>query len=310
MLAVGFAPQAVFVGCLFALLRAGAFTGGGDWRRVLPPDLVEAAGLLSAVCAAAALLGLLLSPFQVRAVRVLEGYWDRWRRTAALADILTARQRRRWRSLRAAAEGASDATPRGGRARALNAPRHAADAARRLAALPPPEYLLPTALGNALRAGELRAGERYGLSTLASWPRIHPQISAPLAAAVSSARDMLDASVNLCYSFTACTGLLAPALYDEPRLWWLPAASLVAAAIAYKGAVVAAQTYSGLMNVVYDLHRFDLVRALHHPLPSRDDEEETFRRMSAMLEDGGVQLPYDHGPGGTGVADRDDQPRS
>ncbi|MFF7978019.1 hypothetical protein ACFZDK_02665 [Streptomyces sp. NPDC007901] len=259
VLSVHFAPSALFVAGVLALIRAGSFSGHSDWGAVCPADPMAALALLTAITATAALLGLLLQPFQVRAVRVLEGYWDRWPLTARLAGVLAALQRRRWQALRrravASANGDADRRTR-------------ADARRRLAALPTADILLPTALGNALRAGEVSAGERYGLTTLTSWPRIYPQVSDPLAEALRSARDALDSAVNLCWAFSALTAASAVALYDEPSAWWLCAAGLVLAAVAYKGAVTTAQAYSGLMHVVYDLHRFDLLDALHYPLPA------------------------------------------
>ncbi|MEW1826397.1 hypothetical protein [Streptomyces sp. NPDC088196] len=229
---------------------------------------------------------MLLQPFQVRAVRVLEGYWDRWPITAGFAGVLMELQRRRGQALADRADAEADASP--------DAQRVAADAARRLNTLPD-AALLPTALGNALRAGEFSAGERYGLTTLSSWPRIYPQVSAPLARALSSARDTLDTAVNLCHAFLACTALLLVALYDEPGGWWLIALALGSAAVAYKGAVIGAQAYAGLMHVVYDLHRFDLVDALHHPLPDRDEEWALFQRLSDRLAGRRVNLPYAHG---------------
>ncbi|WP_369248729.1 hypothetical protein [Streptomyces sp. R41] len=230
---------------------------------------------------------MLLQPFQVRAVRVLEGYWDRWSVTAGFAGVLMELQRRRGQVLADRADAATDAGP--------DARRVAADASRRLAAAPPKDALLPTALGNALRAGELSAGERYGLTTLASWPRIYPQVSAPLAQALSSARDMLDMAVNLCHAFLACAVVMGAAFYDEAGDWWLVALALVMAAVAYKGAVIGAQAYAGLMHVVYDLHRFDLVEALHHPLPDRDGEWALFQRLSDRFAGQRVNLPYMHG---------------
>ncbi|MFI6459026.1 hypothetical protein [Streptomyces sp. NPDC050528] len=229
---------------------------------------------------------MLLQPFQVRAVRVLEGYWDRWPITAGFAGVLMELQRRRGQALADRADAEADASP--------DAQRVAADAARRLNTLPD-AALLPTALGNALRSGEFSAGERYGLTTLSSWPRIYPQVSAPLARALSSARDTLDTAVNLCHAFLACTALLLVALYDEPGGWWLIALALGSAAVAYKGAVIGAQAYAGLMHVVYDLHRFDLVDALHHPLPDRDGEWALFQRLSDRLAGRRVNLPYAHG---------------
>ncbi|QUC56236.1 hypothetical protein IOD14_05215 [Streptomyces sp. A2-16] len=158
------------------------------------------------------------------------------------------------------------------------------DALRRLSARPPGDLLLPTALGNALRAGELTAGERYGLTTLPSWPRIYLQVSDRMAEVLRSARDALDTAVNLCWSLLALTVTGAAALYDEPTRWWLCGTGLLLAAVAYKGAVTTAQGYSGLMHVAYDLHRFDLLEALHLPLPADgESEEEIFSDVSDLF---------------------------
>ncbi|MEV0092028.1 hypothetical protein [Streptomyces sp. NPDC050738] len=239
------------------------------------------------VGACAALLGLLLHPFQVRAVRVLEGYWDRWPVTAGLAGVLEEIQRRKQHGLRMKAEAAGPgAVPR----------RVSADAMRRMAGAPPEHVLLPTALGNALRAGELSAGERYGLTTLSSWPRVHMQTSHRLDASLRSTRDALDAGVNLCWSFLAAALVSVVALADEAKSLWLPAVAFVLSALAYKGAVIAGQAYSGLMHVVYDLHRFDLLEALHLPLPAREDEHETFQQVSGLFAGYRLpDLPYAHG---------------
>ncbi|MGW2520171.1 hypothetical protein ACWC09_24750 [Streptomyces sp. NPDC001617] len=282
-----FAPCALFVAGVLALVRAGSFTGRSDWGAVWPTRSTTMLGVVVAVVVGASLLGLLLQPFQVRAVRVLEGYWDRWPFTARLAAVLARKQRRRWEALRKQAYETVDGDPD---------PQVQADARRRLAVHPPGNLLLPTALGNALRAGELSAGERYGLATLTSWPRIYLQVSDRMAEALRSARDALDTAVNLCWSFLALVGTSAAALYDEPSAWWLCGTGLLFAAIAYKGAVTVAQTYSGLMHVVYDLHRFDLLDALHLPLPlDREGEEEVFADVSDLFAgtrpEGGT---YDH----------------
>lgn len=287
VLVVHFVPCALFSACVYALVRSGSFSGRAHWQAVLPVDARGVIGSLLVIGAGAVVLGMLLYPFQVRAVRVLEGYWDRWPATAGLAGVLTEMQRRRRQALSARAAAAL----RGG----TNARRVAADAYRRMASGAPEDVLLPTALGNALRAGELTAGERYGLATLSSWPRILMQTSDRLSDVLRSARTALDASVNLCWSFLASGTLAAVALYDEPVARWAPPAAFLLAAVAYKGAVTAAQAYAGLMHVVYDLHRFDLLDALHHPLPGVEEETEAFWRVSQFFagrSDPG--LPYDH----------------
>ncbi|WP_306977204.1 hypothetical protein [Streptomyces canus] len=100
-----FAPCALFVTGVLALVRAGSFSGRSDWQAVPPGGPVSALGLTATVTACAALLGLLLQPFQVRAVRVL----------------------RRWKSLRRRADRTAE---KGAEIRMR------ADAGRRLAARP------------------------------------------------------------------------------------------------------------------------------------------------------------------------------
>ncbi|MFJ7075959.1 hypothetical protein [Streptomyces sp. NPDC098781] len=287
VLSVHFAPCALFVAGVLALVRAGSFQGRSDWRAVPPERPATALGVLLTITVCALMLGLLLQPFQVRAVRVLEGYWDRWPFTAVLASLMIGLQRRR----RDALARRADVPVRGAGARRVQA-----DARRRLAAQPPADVLLPTTLGNALRAGEISAGERYGLATLASWPRLYLQVSERAAALLRSSRDALDAAVNLCWSCLALSGTGALALYDEPSSWWLCGLGLGLAAIAYKGAVTAAQSYAGLMHVAYDLYRFDLLEALHYSLPADPDaEEEMFLRVSdQLIGERGADLPYDH----------------
>ncbi|GAA0328156.1 hypothetical protein GCM10009540_55030 [Streptomyces turgidiscabies] len=288
LIVVGFVPCGLFLGCLWALVRAGSFTGRrSDWGAVAPVTPGAVAAALLALSVGSGLLALLLQPFQVRAVRVLEGYWDRWPVTARLAGVLVEVQRRRWEVLRERAQR---------RAPSQAARRIRADAGRRLGTRPPVDALLPTALGNALRAGEMSAGERYGLSTLGSWPRIYMQVSDRMSDVLRSTRDALDVATNLCWSFLALTVVSAAALYDEPAHRWLSAAALVLAAVAYKGAVIAAQSYAGLMRVVFDLYRFDLADALHYPLPAdRDEEDALFANVSDLFTgQGRPDLPYYH----------------
>lgn len=298
LLVVHFVPCAIYLTSGWAVVRAGGFTGSSHWERVLPATPAATVGTVTALVICASILALLLQPFQVRAVRVLEGYWYRWPVTAGLAGVLVEVQRRRWEALREQAEAAATEPV----AREVRA-----DAGHRLGTRPPAGVLLPTALGNALRAGELSAGERYGLSTLASWPRIYMQISDRMSEALSSTRDALDTAVNLCWSFLAVAVTYGVALYGERYRWWLCGGALVLAALAYKGAVIAAQAYSGLMHVVYDLHRFDLLDALHHPLPQNAAAEKAiFAEVTArFVGRGRVRLDYRHPAGRSHPHDAD-----
>lgn len=160
--------------------------------------------------------------------------------------------------------------------------------------------MLPTALGNALRTGETSAGERYGLNTLASWPRLYPLLSEKLATLQASARDSLDAAANFYVSFFVVAVIAVVALADELKAYWIPALAFGLCCLSYLGSVAAAVTFTTYLRVAYDLHRFDLLKALHHKLPDTPAEEyelfaslsEFFRAESADVIADGLVLDF------------------
>ncbi len=157
--------------------------------------------------------------------------------------------------------------------------------------------MMPTALGNALRAAERRAGERYGLDTVAVWPRLFPVIEGRLATVLIDQRNQLDLSVRLSMIFlllgVAYLGVAAGQTVHSHGLdhsWWIGAislASLLLTWVAYKSAVGAAVSYGIGMEVAFDLHRFDFLVAMHLPLPvTRSDEIRRNTDLSEFLKRG------------------------
>lgn len=145
----------------------------------------------------------------------------------------------------------------------------------------PETVLLPTALGNALRTGETSAGERYGLDTLSSWPRLYPLLSDKFTAVQASARDSLDAAANFCISFFVVSVVAVVALADEPKAYWIPALTIALCCLSYVGSIAAAVTFTTFVRVAYDLHRFDLLKAMHYKLPETAVEEyDQFEALS------------------------------
>ncbi|MFI9201043.1 hypothetical protein [Streptomyces sp. NPDC053048] len=92
------------------------------------------------------------------------------------------------------------------------------------------------------------------------------------------------------------------ALVAAVMLWgtgWWAALALVpsaVAALAYHGAVQAAVAYGEAVRTAFDLHRFDLLRALHQPLPADLAEERA--RAAALCASWRQGLPppdrYEH----------------
>jgi hypothetical protein len=159
-----------------------------------------------------------------------------------------------------------------------------------------PANLLPTRLGNALRAAEDHAGQRYGLDTNACMPRLYPYLSDRLMQVLNDRRNQLDVAVRLCAVLLLATVISAPVLMGDG--WWLgvPAATALLAWLAYRGAVHAAVSYGQAMYVAFDLHRFDMVRGLHYAPPPLEHERAFNAELSEFLrgEIEQVSHPYAH----------------
>jgi hypothetical protein len=219
---VSFLPNAALLGLVLVLVASGAPSEAPNLA-----DLKEALKGWSPLAVTGALLGvvvlsLLLHPFQLALVRLLEGYWASSAPGRPLAAIGIELHRRRYERLRSAYSRAFDEsnsvpdepptaewTPDAGVAEDPNRllmlarwreARHGAaradivvhDALDRMNDYPARDRLLPTRLGNALRAGEDEAGDRYGLATNTMFPRLYPILSDRFGRLMDDARDQLD----------------------------------------------------------------------------------------------------------------------
>jgi hypothetical protein len=209
----------------------------------------------------------------------LEGYWPGgrprplWRLLVRLAARRRRRMRAQWGGLRRAAgplpgRAASDRTREG-------------VLAGRLHRMPPEDHLMPTLLGNTLRAGELRTSRRYGLDPVIAWPRLWPLLAEPSRADIAGARGQLDAAGR------AVLWAAATAFWSV-LLWWLAIPALVAAVAIYRFSVLpAAAVYADLVEAAFDTQRTALYRALRLPPPaSPDDEPEAGRALTEYLFEG------------------------
>jgi hypothetical protein len=275
---VSMLPVAVLALYALALYWSGAPGRAPDVAQVIA-HARHAAGWAGFLLALGILVtALIAEPLQVSLIRLLEGYWgespgarsiaapgkafQRWRR-----DQLDRNQRR---------TGGSAASP------ARQAARE--EAARKLRSYPPRAAILPTRLGNVLRSAEHRAGSRYGLEATTAWPRLYPLLSDKLTAVLDDLRDQLDLAVRFCAVFGLATVLSACCLATHG--WWLAVAAgtLLVAVLCYRAALSAAAAYGEAVEAAFDLHRFDLLKALHLPLPANLVEERAANeRLSAFL---------------------------
>jgi hypothetical protein len=295
LLVVGLLPNAILVAYLWLLIAMGAFTNTGEPmtpRAVADASFrTDAGGLLFFVLLVVTLTAV-LQPFQIRMVRMLEGYWQ-GRLGAPLHRLGVAMHSRRQARLRRRANESEELptdeelcqTAAGEQIRVQRRARRAdvlADRAMSKLILYPPdgEPVMPTMLGNVLRRNERVAGERYALNTVSSWPRLYPFLGQRLSAEYDSETDSVDASTNLAVTFVLMSVFGFFAFANDTWMLLVPLALLLLAVASYRAAIAAAGNQGVAMAVAYDLHRFDLIRGLHLELPTTPENEQ---RRNAIL---------------------------
>jgi hypothetical protein len=284
---VSLLPGALLATVVFVAAQSGAYGSGPASLSQLNAEgsPLRNAGVAVLLVFGLFLAGVLLQPFQVALVQYLEGYWDR-RPTRMLAALAVEAHRRRMRSadvekttayphmvtltLRTGADAA--------RAHALAARRKVR--ARWLLSRYPTniDRVMPTMLGNILRNGEDTAGERYGLGALTVYPRMYPSISKPLTDAMARQLDMITLTASLCVSFAFGAVVTLPILMRLDLWSLIPAIAGLLAVLSYRGALRAASDHGVLFATTFDLHRFDMIRAMHYELPRTSGEEIEFNK--------------------------------
>ncbi|NGO14766.1 hypothetical protein G5C60_46050 [Streptomyces sp. HC44] len=255
--------------------------------------------------------GVLLRPFEAAVVQLLEGYWETPSPLAPLHRAAVERHRRRRNraildfghtdgthsaslthiGMRPLAELAAADRAAARRARAVARSRRIRRGYpvevrefRQPGGKDPEGELMPTLLGNALMRGERLSGDRYGLDMPIVGPRLYPFISPRLQSAVNQQMDLISASASLCVSLTVATAAMLPLLARLDAWSLLPLAPACMAILAYRGAVAAALYHGTLLSTVFDLHRFDLIRAFHYEIPEEAKKVVRLnRRISTFL---------------------------
>ena len=142
------------------------------------------------------------------------------------------------------------------------------------------EHFLPTHLGNLLRAAEEYPNLRYGLEMSVVWPRLWLLLPDITRNELGAAREALDTSTRrLVWSLlVAAWGMWA---------WWAPVVALLGGVIFYWSMLADAGIYAELLRAAYDLHRFELYRALHWELPNDIENEQVYgEALTAYLHRG------------------------
>jgi hypothetical protein len=254
-----------------------AFWGGGllawAWRYGWQP-LVDWLVALDSLAAYVALAvgGLLLLTassagatwLQLTILRLVEGYWPwpfrglRFALARRVEERLQPKENR-WQELADKAQEQRSAEEQDEYAR-LDA---------ELSSMPvDPRHLMPTRLGNLLRAAEEYPRVRYGLATSVCWPRLWLILSEETQTTLAEAREQLNASARL-----LVWGVLF--VVWTVWAWWAAPAAVAVTVAAYWAMLSAAGVYGDLLRAAFDLHRFALYEQLRWPVPAGPDGEET-----------------------------------
>ena len=265
------APSLFYLGGVLAyLMRFGAH-GIEKWYRALDEPLKVAA--LIAVPVIPLVTFAILRPWTFSVLRLLEGYWPEWvpfrdaliRHLSKPVDIAAFQ----WQQLNA--KGLEALTP--------VERREYVAADRRVRRMPVnPDDRMATRLGNVLRASENLPNSKYGLDAVVCWPRLWLVLSEASRAEISAARATLDSAVHawmfgvLFISWTI-VGFVPGPTPSSPWMIWPVAVGLLAAALAYHSAIIAAEVYGDLIESAYDLYRFSLYEQLRFPSPTATTDE-------------------------------------
>lgn len=242
------------------------------------------------------LFAVLLRPFQVTLVRLLEGYWY-----APWSDgpkaLMVERHNRRYSlaSLRATLPLSSPQEQTFEAVASYAVDRERLDrlarrAERVLADYPPGgrvETMMPTVLGNILRRAERTAGERYGLDTVHTYPRLYPHLSKQLDKEIGQQLDLVDTGASVATALGICTIVAVPLVWRVDSWSLLPILLALLAVVAARGSRTAARHYGTLLCTAFDLHRFQMIEALRLPLPSDAQKEAgQNKRLHEFFRDG------------------------
>ena len=204
-------------------------------------------------------------------LRLLEGYWPRWMRPLRRAlirqqRIKAERAENRFQTL--ATKGLENFT--------LEETDEYVQLDWQLKQTPTPsDRLMPTRLGNILRAAERRSLEKYGLESVICFPRLWLLLPNEVKTELTEARARLNTMARV-WSWSLLF------LIWSIWAWWVIPVGIVAAVLAHRWMLDSAVIYGDLVESAFDLHRTALYKSLRLPLPQNPTAE---RRMGQALTD-------------------------
>ncbi len=273
-----FSPLLIFSGASLALffeITQGLGAALAMWEKL--SALIQVVALLAGLVVVA-FLAYLTDNFQYSITRLFEGYWSRIPLLSLLRNLRVDLYKKRWEHLNTLAQSASTVTE----ANEITA--------EQLAFYPPPNHLdkmMPTKVGNILRAAELHAYDRYGIDSTIIWPRLRPLLKSEAIAPLEDKKTTLElmllmSLLGILFTLTWCPVLAI--FTNRWDLFLLCTLGLPLAWICYQNAVQSALAYGEQVKATFDLYRNDLLKALNRPIPSdTETERKEWLRLSRFF---------------------------
>ncbi|HEY0406789.1 MAG TPA: hypothetical protein VGC89_13745 [Pyrinomonadaceae bacterium] len=286
---IGLLPSTFLFLFVTALYWSGAPATAPNFQQVY--ERVKVFGAKESIIIVIALLvfSLVVHPLQLSLVKLLEGYWSSVFPFTILSWLGLKWHHYRRHKLESLTQFAYAPT--------ASQEALAKTSAQQLRSSYPAEgRILPTLLGNVMRAAEDFPDKRYGLDAVVFWPRLYPLLPENMLVILTDQRNQLDLAARFCATFLFAAAFSIAFLYRQG--WWLivPAVTLLLAWLSYRAAIAAARAYGLGLQTAFDLYRFELLKALHLALPvDRTTEKKSNRELSDFMRQGlPVNLHYDH----------------
>jgi hypothetical protein len=156
---------------------------------------------------------------------------------------------------------------------------------------PRPEQIMPTRLGNIIKAAELYPGDegRYGMDAVFFWPRLYQVIPDSARNSLDDARTSMTLMLNICtLALVISAGAFIALVFwfvKPADAWWAAAGGgAVAAWLGYRSALGPARVYGDLVRSMYDLYRGDLLAKLGFALPATlAGEQELWQNLGERM---------------------------
>jgi hypothetical protein len=241
-------------GCIAAIQRF-------DWKQLSGwftplPEPLQIASLFGIFCLVAA-SGFVIQRFDLTVLRFLEGYWP-----PILKPLQKYLVKRQAKKIERFDKQYSELMQRDLSSLSTDERNTKIRLDAQLMRSPNPPDLMPTRLGNLLRATERRPLKHYGLDAIIIWPRLW------LLLPDNTRKDLQEARADVNTAARIWLWSLLFILWT-PIAWWATPVGILAAGFSYYVWLLdAATTYADLIDATFDLHRPALYKALRWPLPT------------------------------------------